>query len=92
MADVDCPDVLHREIDGVRNETTPVRLVVETERLALLPGSGDGHPRAEDDLSEVSSTTLPFHHGAVSVVKILQHHDACVGAEVEVPEHMARRE
>lgn len=48
--------------------------------------------RAEDELAEVSSTTLPFHNGAVSVVKILQHHDACVGAEVEVPEHVARRE
>lgn len=79
------------KVDGVGDEARPVRARVQAGRRLDHRRVGDRDLGAQHHLGETGGAAL-FPHGAGGPVDVAGDHDAVVGAQVQVPQHVALRQ
>ena len=83
------PDLkIHRS----RHRAHLMRPVMDVHRFRHPPGIGDLHLGPQHYPREFARSIRVFHHLALRVVDVFGDHDSGVGAQVQNPQHVARRE
>ena len=77
------------EVDRVRDEAQVMRTLMELLCQFVVSASGDGYAGMEHDLGETSAAIWRLDHRATGAIRICHDDDVCLGAEVQVPQHMA---
>lgn len=82
----------HREIHGIRDETEMMRVLVKGLRLCSIAPGGNRHARPQQHVSEESAAILILGHRPDRIVDVIGHDDLVLGAQMQIPQHVARRQ
>lgn len=87
--DTDKGLVADRKVHGVGDEAVSVGGFMQGHGLFVICRSFDGHLRMQHGLPEAAAAVGFFRHDRRGVILVFGHDNPCVGAEVEVPQHVA---
>jgi len=82
--------MLDWKVHRVRDEAQAMRFVMELPRPVEIRARRERDGRAQHDATKATTTVGLFDHHALGAIDVARDHESCVGAEMQVPELVAR--